>query len=235
MKAILRKVSRLIGLEITTNRNLRISLYQAIRHLKRLGFNPTIIVDAGVASGTPAIYENYPKTKTILIEPLKEYKDNIGTILKKHPVFIYLQKAISDKSGTIEFYSKEAKSGSSEYLADDESTAKKIEVDSITLEQVVEQFKISAPALLKLDIEGSERKVLLANLVAASKFDVIICEVTFIPRLINAPAFSDLYSVFANLNYCIFDIVGLRYNKENKNLFQADVVFIKEDSILRGL
>lgn len=229
----MKDVFRAFGFEVTKNRNLRISLYQAICHLKMLGFKPNVIVDAGVASGTPAIYKNFPHTKTILVEPLIEYKEYIDRILLRYPDFIYLQQAISDKCGSIEFYLKDTLSGSSEYLANDETTAKRIAIDSITLEQIVEQYKITSPALLKLDIEGSEKKVLLANPDSVKRFDVIICEVTFIPKLNNAPSFSDINAILTDLDYCVFDIVDLRYYRKSHNLFQSDVVFIKNNSWLR--
>jgi len=222
-----------LGLEITHNRNQRISLYQAINHLRNLGYLPSVIVDAGVASGTPALYTNYPQTKTILIEPLDEYNNVINEILKRYPDFHYVKRALSDKDGLISFYSKEYKSGSSEYLADDESTAENIRVESITLEQIIEEYNISSPALLKLDIEGSEKKVLLSSTDAVKQFNVIICEVTFIPRLNEAPAFAEIQTIMTGIGYCVFDIVDIRYEKNKHNLFQADIVYIKKDSPFR--
>lgn len=231
--SFLKGVFRAFGYEVTKNRNLRISLYQAIYHLKKLGFKPNVIVDGGVASGTPAIYKNYPRTKTILVEPLIEYKEYIDRILLRYPAFVHIQKAISDRCGSIEFYLKDSLSGSSEYLANDETTARRVLVESVTLEQIIKQFKITSPALLKLDIEGSEKKVLLANPDSIKQFDVIICEVTFIPKLNNVPSFTEINAILTELDYCLFDVVDLRYYRKSNNLFQADAVFVKKNSWLR--
>ena len=44
------------------------------RHVKSLGFQPSLIVDVGAADGTPELYNAYPGAKFILIEPLIELK-----------------------------------------------------------------------------------------------------------------------------------------------------------------
>src|SRR5579885_3625629 len=63
--------------------------YWEADYIKRLGFTPRTIVDVGVAYGTPSLeshslYEAFPESYFILIEPLKEFEPYMREILKKY-------------------------------------------------------------------------------------------------------------------------------------------------------
>src|SRR5580658_5002833 len=49
------------------------SLLGALEHVRRLGFRPHTVIDAGVADGTPELYKTFPEAHYILIEPLAEF------------------------------------------------------------------------------------------------------------------------------------------------------------------
>jgi len=232
---MIKKIFRIFGFEITRSRSTRQTLFQAIQHLKELGFNPNVIIDAGVAQGTPAIYSNFPNTKTILIEPLPDFEKAILKILDKHSNYIYIPKALSESKGCMDIYKKDSLSGSSFFISKSENNFQKISVDCISLSDIVKGYKITSPALLKLDIEGGEKGVLESSIDVISLFDIVVCEVTFIPKLVGAPPFSDIIKIMSLCNYSVFDIVDLRYYKKSKRLFQADIVFVKAMSDLRKI
>ena len=58
--------------------------YWESEYLKRLGFQPRTVVDVGAAYGTPPIYEAFPQSFLVLIEPLKEYEPYLAEILEKY-------------------------------------------------------------------------------------------------------------------------------------------------------
>ena len=92
----IKKIIRLLGFEITRSRSERRTLFQAVKHLKSLGFKPELVIDAGVATGTAGIYENYPDSKVLLIEPLKEYKKSVDELYIRHwQKFILYKEGIS--------------------------------------------------------------------------------------------------------------------------------------------
>ena len=44
----------------------------SLQRFKKLGFEPKTVIDIGVATGTPALYRNFPEAYYILIDPLRE-------------------------------------------------------------------------------------------------------------------------------------------------------------------
>ena len=77
MKKILKKLINLFGYEINKSRGQRINMRQSLLHLKENGYKPKLIVDVGVADGTPEIYEIFPESKFLLVEPLDYFQKSI--------------------------------------------------------------------------------------------------------------------------------------------------------------
>ena len=59
MHKILKKLIRKIFF-VTANQ--RLTLYQSLLHIKKLGFNPNTIIDVGVAKGTKDSYKAFPRS-----------------------------------------------------------------------------------------------------------------------------------------------------------------------------
>lgn len=74
----------IFGLDIHRKGLIKSYLKDVLAHLKRLGFNPEVVIDVGVAFGTHDLYEAFPHAKHLLIEPLIEYKPWISNILRKY-------------------------------------------------------------------------------------------------------------------------------------------------------
>ncbi|OPX35239.1 MAG: hypothetical protein B1H11_09430 [Desulfobacteraceae bacterium 4484_190.1] len=54
------------------NRQSSLDWDVCLKRFKGLGFNPTTVIDIGVAQGTLVLYRNFPDTYYILIDPLRE-------------------------------------------------------------------------------------------------------------------------------------------------------------------
>ena len=52
-------------------------------NVARLGFVPNVVIDVGVAKGTPALYNTFPDSYHLLIEPLDvvAYMKNLGFVV----------------------------------------------------------------------------------------------------------------------------------------------------------
>ncbi len=232
LKLFFKRIIRSLGFEITKVRKTRTTLYSSVRHLKTIGYLPSVIIDAGVASGTPGIYENYPNVKTLLIEPLSEFEPKINKLLKKYRHFIYVPKALSSKTELKDIYVKKSTSGSSFFINKEEKIIDKRKIPCVSLNNILKEFGNKKSIMLKLDIEGGEKDVIESTQDLNKFVDVIIIELTFRPKLDGAPSFSDLFLLLDKKGYEIFDIVDIRYDKTNRNLFQADVVFVHKSSSL---
>ena len=77
------------------------TMADVLANVARLGFVPSIVIDVGVAKGTPALYNTFPDSYHLLIEPLEEFEDDIRSILKKYKG-TYVISAASSGKGSIE-------------------------------------------------------------------------------------------------------------------------------------
>lgn len=229
----IKKIIRFLGFEITRSRTERRTLFQAVKHLKSLGFKPELVIDAGVATGTPGIYENYPDSKVLLIEPLQEYKKSLEFICNQYSNFIPIEKALGSSEGKLQLYVKKSNSGSSQFKAENEDIVEKRYVDSISLKSLLSEHYAEGPILLKMDIEGGELEVILNSRNELESIDVVILEVTFLPKLEGSPSFTSIMKIMIDYGFEVFDIVDKRYYKNSRNLFQSDIVFVKKESLLR--
>ena len=229
----IKKIFRFLGFEITRSRDERRTLFQAVKHLKNLNFRPELIIDAGVAHGTPGIYQNYPDSKLLLIEPLKEYKGSLELICNKYSNFMPIEKALSSSEGELQIYVKKSNSGSSQFKEENEDIVDQRSVPTVTLKSLLSQYYTKGPILLKMDIEGGELDVIINSKNELKLVDVVILEVTFLPKLEGCPSFSSIMKVMIDYEFEVFDIVDKRYYNKSKNLFQADFVFVKKESFLR--
>ena len=229
----IKNIFRFLGFEITKSRSERRTLFQAVKHLKNLGFKPELVIDAGVAHGTPGIYENYPDSKLLLIEPLQEFKKSLELICNKYSKFISIEKALTSYEGKLQLFVKKSKSGSSQFKSENEDIIEKRSVDTVTLKSLLSEYYVGGSILLKMDIEGGELDVILNSKDELKFVDVVILEVTFLPRLEGCPSFTSVMKVMIDYGFEVFDIVDKRYYEKSKNLFQSDMVFVKKESFLR--
>src|SRR6202451_2407216 len=77
----------LVGLDIRKKRPeevARASMRGTLRQLASLGFAPATIFDVGVLYGTPELYEEFPESSILLIEPLAAFEARLQEICGRY-------------------------------------------------------------------------------------------------------------------------------------------------------
>lgn len=64
----------------------RVTYPPFFEHIKSLGFNPKTVIDVGVATGTPPLYEAFPDAYFVLFEPTAEFEPNLHQITQKYNI-----------------------------------------------------------------------------------------------------------------------------------------------------
>jgi FkbM family methyltransferase len=105
---------------------------------------------------------------------------------------------------------------------------KKIEVDSITIDNFCLQNGIENIDILKMDIQGGELDALKGTkqMLAKGKIGLIYSEVYFLEQYVDQPLFHDISSFLHKYGYYLQDVYSPIYGKGN--IAWADVIFCKK-------
>ena len=151
---------------------------------------PKVIVDVGVADGTPALYDAFPKAKRILIEPNPIFHEELagrGTLITK---------AAGAATGEATLHCEARDPSKSSILERTELTkvaGKKSDVTVAvdTLENLLSGVDY-ANALLKIDTEGYELEVLKGAQNILSQFHYVITETSVMKRFEDSYTYNEL-------------------------------------------
>jgi FkbM family methyltransferase len=216
-----------------------------LKHMGGLGFNPGIIYDCGAfigkwAAGASAIF---PGAHFVLLEPNPQVHDQIraNTASIKERVQI-VAAAVSDQTGrgTLNLWDNPRHKNPVTALAASSllshvqgKPTKEVEVRVTTIDTIVAETG-KPPDLLKLDLQGGERKALLGAVKTLDGVELCVVEFGCLEAYIERTTPRDLMDLMYDHGFCLYDIVDLRYRPHDGALAGGDFFFIKRGSKLRA-
>ena len=210
--------------------------FEFFTHIKKIGFNPTTIVDVGVATDTEDLYWHFPNAKYLFVEPLQEFESNLQQLCGLYPGSNYMLAAAGATNGELEilvtpdlgstsrFETIESRDGAYDMAP---RTVPQLKIDTMW-----DTLELSGPALLKIDVQGGEIEVLKGADKTLNNFEVIVLEVGLIEQYIGQPIFSDYISYMTKKDFVAYDIIHTGY-ADTGMLCQVDLVFVKKDGQFR--
>lgn len=134
-----------------------------------------VIIDAGANIGLSALYFNrrFPSAKIFCLEPsaanCQVLRLNLQQLIAQQQVVV-AQMAIADKEGRMGF----DQTGEAFNAALNESGRET--VDAISMNRLMDNYRLEKVGLLKMDIEGAEEKVFAGNLSWLDNVEAILIE-----------------------------------------------------------
>lgn len=208
--------------------------------LKKLSNNIDTIFDVGACHGrySLAAKKIFPNAEYHLFEPFPNAFSELEKNIKISNLKASINNiALSNFKGNTDFHinklhetnslSKAIKTNSQ---IDDLTTNENIiSVGIDTLDNYIEEKKISEINILKIDVQGNTFEVLegAIRLLSKQKIDVIQCEVEFIPIYENQKLFHHVASFLEEFGYILYSMYNMHYDI-NSRLSWADAVFINE-------
>ncbi len=205
-----------------------------LNSLKTKGFEPKYIVDVGCGYGewTKKMIKYFKNSNFLLFDADESNKEKLDKLITENKNIAYQITLLSDDGKDYQFFKMGY--GSSIY---EEQTTHKREIKNIKSKKLInllpKEFKNSDNNMIKLDVQGSELKILngLDNLL--DKFEVIILETSIHKYNKDAPLFKDVLDFMTNNEYKLYDLFDFKRLGNHKSfLLQFDCVFVRNDSNL---
>lgn len=227
IKKIIRMILGKLGYEIT--RKDSGGFYSS--YLSKM-CTPKTVFDVGVGCGTPELYGAYPGAKYFLVEPLEEFRGALEKISGRINCVI-CHKALGDTEEIREI-TIEADPQLSSFCdrprTDIPSGKRQVEVT--TLDAILrENPDIATPILLKIDVEGSELKVLKGAGQLLKLTDMVIVEVSVAKRFKNSSTLEEIILFMKENGFAVFDFLTICRGEGMVGANLVDVVFKKIDNI----
>jgi FkbM family methyltransferase len=234
LRKVVKKAFKACGFEIHRKGLIRTNMAEGIEHLKRLGFRPQTVIDAGVAIGAFELYNAFPDAVHLLIEPVKEFEEALKVIARKFRAE-YVIAAAGAKPGTVSLNVHPVLFASSVFRESEGSHVDGVprEVLVVTIDDLCREKNLRGPYLIKADVHGSELQVLEGAKRVLEDTEIIILETHLFQFFIDGPQFFDIVNYMKYHGFYVYDIFGQHYRLLDGALGAVDLVSAKEDGQFR--
>lgn len=233
-KRVVRAALRPMGLEIV-HAIERVEPGRRLRQLRALGWTPDVVIDIGVAEGTPWLYAVFPTAQYILVEPQREAEPHLQRLTRELHAVTH-RVALGEAEGSLALLVRPAIGGASMYeeVGDCDVSGRYL--------VPVQRFDALVPAsaldgrrvLCKIDVQGAELAVLRGMGDRLPLIDLVLVETSTIATLHGGAEFRDVHDFLDANGYVLYDVLGLNRRPLDGALAQADLLYVAAGSPLRA-
>jgi FkbM family methyltransferase len=157
---------------------------ERFRHLRKLGLELSHFFDVGASTGrwSSRVAQDFPHGRFNLFEPLidysTDYRSKMETTLARHPGFRLHKVALGEecRRATMFLYPGNLVGSTALPLGAKPPDAERIEVDMVTIDYVIEEFRLPLPQVIKMDTQGCELSILQGGTRTLPQVDVLLLE-----------------------------------------------------------
>jgi FkbM family methyltransferase len=196
-----------------------------------------VIVDVGGADGTTGkIFSNYfPDSQVVIFEPLQENIVQLRNLRRSFPQWIVVPKAVGAKKEKKIIYKAERITSSSLFPlhSSTDSNAfnnalKEVSIETIDVTTLdIECAVFPSVAVLKLDVQGYELRVLQGATKTLRKTSVIVLEMNNHNGYVGAPKYYQIDSYLRSHDFSLIDIFPS--SKIDHRLIEWDCIYLRNE------
>jgi len=209
--------------------------FRNLRHLPRLSYRHVIDAGANYGAFTDAFLLLHRPDRIVLVEAIPELAIKLRARYAADPRISVLSAALSDRNGEAAFEINRSEASSSllpidarnsSWFGRDLRVAHSITVPTLTLPELMAREKLERVDLLKLDLQGAERLVLIGGAEVLDRVQVIYSEVFFEELYAGAWLFWDMNEFLSRLGFKLCGLSNIVHAADG-DLVQANATFRK--------
>lgn len=231
----LRKAARLLDGSPPPNPRLE-PQHRIFSVLMKQGFDPRSVIDVGANMGewTRRAIEYLPAAEYTLIEPQAHLKRHVQDLIDKGCKITWRTAGAADVPGILDF-TINPRPDSSSFLPNQQEAAvagfRRVSVEVITLNQLVQTAETRMPEMVKIDAEGFDLKVLAGASELIGKTDIFFVEASVVcPQFDNSV--HAVITMMSDAGYRLIDITDLNTSPTHGVLWLCELVFLRKSSLL---
>lgn len=226
-----------IGIEVTKKKKHptlsaenKFTMEGALKRAKERGVKANAIFDIGAAQGkwTLNAMKLWPESQYCLFEPLEERKNELSALAQKHSNLHPVFKGASNEETEIQFYVTDDLDGSG--IADNGSHAQLRKVKTTSIDKQVQELKLKAPFIIKLDTHGYEVPILEGAENALKQTELVIVECYGFQIAPASLLFWEMCRYMEQKGFRLIEIVDVVNRQKDEIFWQCDAFFIPSDS-----
>ena len=205
----------------------------SLNNLKTGGFAPRVALDLGAYQGewTRLFTDIFPHASVLMVEPQEGQEELLHAVLRDRPLCQYRRALLGRTNGVHVLF--DINNSASEIISSpEESRGQCIQMETKTLDSLVAGTPFEAPQIIKLDVQGCELEVLHGGSRALSSAEVVVMEASVIGLIPYAPSFYDVMAFMHEHGFRLYDICTFFRRPVDKALWQLDLIFVREASLL---
>lgn len=204
--------------------------YAMVKHLA-----PRTLIDVGANKGqfSLVVRKVLPETRIIAFEPLPQAADRYERLFSNDRLTTLHRLALDTHTGERTFYVADRSDSSSLFrpgqgqkTAFGSTLSHEITVKATRLDEVVDPEDLTAPVLLKIDVQGAEQHVIRSAGCLLDHVDHIYVEASFVELYDGQSLFSDVFRELDAKGYRIRGVFN-QIITSAYNATQADVLFTR--------
>ena len=211
---------------------------QRFRHLQKLGLDLRHFFDAGASNGrwSSRVSEDFPEAEFDLFEPLAEiapaYREGLEETLSGHPKFRLHKVALGAecKRASMFLYPQNLVGSTALELGFKPQAAEVVEVDMLTIDYAIQEFRLPVPQVIKIDTQGCELAILRGASRTLPQVEALLLE-CWLTRGYGKPTplWLEVAEFLRGVDFHLWD-VGNGWRDEEGTLVTQDCFFLNARS-----
>lgn len=216
-----------------------LELYSLVYRLHAHGLRPLTILDIGASRGmfSRCAHFVFPAAAIYAFEPLKDCYEELCSLKHRITKLDCYNVALAAEDGeavmrrsSYDYSSSLLEMGDLHKEAFPYSAGERLEkVETCTLDSILDGKRIGRPILMKIDVQGYEKFVLLGARKTLECTDYVVCEMSFKPLYKGQALFDEVYHYLVKSGFHFSGQVGELRHPGTGQVLQIDGLFLRKE------